>query len=80
MYHKTDRKVKPTIVKDYCTLSVSIRELQVRYKRMKTRTQVQKNTLSHYGEVYQDVNESFCIIRSISFDVYIHSLLTKMAC
>ena len=80
MYHKTDRKVKPTIVKDYCTLSVSITELQVRYKRMKTRTQVQKNTLSHYGEVYQDVNESFCIIRSISFDVYIHSLLTKMAC
>ena len=77
MYHKTDRKVKPTIVKDYCTLSVSIRELQVRYKRMKTRTQVQKNTLSHYGEVYQDVNESFCIIRSSSFDVYIHSLLTK---
>ena len=83
MYHKTDRKVKPTIVKDYCTLSVSITELQVRYKRslrMKTCTQVQKNTLSYYGEVYQDVNESFCIIRSSSFDVYIHSLLTKMAC
>ena len=34
----------------------------------------------YYGEVYQDVNESFCIIRSSFFDVSIHSLLTKMAC
>ena len=31
-------------------------------------------------EVYLDVNESFCIIRSSFFDVYIHSLLTKMVC
>ena len=33
----------------------------------------------YYGEVYQDANESFCIIRSSFFDVYVHSLLTKMA-
>ena len=49
MYNKTDRKVKPTIVKDYCTFGVSITELQVSYKnsvRMETRTQGQKNTLS----------------------------------
>ena len=46
MYNKTDRKVKSTIVKDYCTFGVSITELQVRYKRsfrMETRTQGQKN-------------------------------------
>ena len=49
MYNKTDRKVKTTIVKDYCTFGVFITELQVRYKRsfrMETRTQSQKNTLS----------------------------------
>ena len=49
MYHKTDRKDKPTIVKDDCTFDVSITELQVRCKRsfkMETRTQGQKNTLS----------------------------------
>ena len=34
----------------------------------------------YYGEVYQDVNESFCIVKSSFFDVCIHSLLTKMAC
>ena len=48
MYNKTDRRVKPTIVKDYCTFGVSITELQVRYKRsfrMEARTQGQKNTL-----------------------------------
>ena len=46
MYNKTDRKVKPTIVKNYRTFGVSITELQVRYKRsfrMETRTQGQKN-------------------------------------
>ena len=49
MYNKTDRKVKPTVVKDYCTLGVSITELQGRYKRssrMERRTQGQKNILS----------------------------------
>ena len=83
MYNKTDRKVKPTIVKDYCTFGVSITEVQVRYKiifRMETRTKGQKNTPSVYGEVYQDINESFYIIRSSFFDVCIRSLLTKMAC
>ena len=42
MYNKTDRKVKSTIMKDYCTFGVSITELQVRYKRsfrMETRTE-----------------------------------------
>ena len=33
MYNKTDRKVKPAVVKDYCTLGVSITELQGRYTR-----------------------------------------------
>ena len=78
MYNKTDRKVKLTIVKDYCTFGVSITEVQVKYKRsfrMKTGTQGQKNTLSVYGEVYQDINKSFCIIRSSFFDVYIHASL-----
>ena len=49
MYNKTDRKVKPTIVKNYRTFGVSITELQVRCKRnfrMETRTQGQKNPLS----------------------------------
>ena len=63
--------------------------------RTETHTQGQKNTLYliyiyiyiytyicidiYYGDVYQDVNESFCIIRSSFLDVYIHSQLTKMA-
>ena len=55
MYNKTDRKIKPTVVKDcWCTFSVSIKELEVRYKRsfrMETRTQGQKNTLS---DIYID--------------------------
>ena len=49
MCSKTDRKFKPTIMKDYCTFGVSIAELQARYKRsfrMGTRTQGQKNILS----------------------------------
>ena len=49
IYNKTDRKVKPTIVNDYCTFGASITEVQIRYKwssRMETRTQGQKNTLS----------------------------------
>ena len=49
MYNKTDRKVKPAIVKEYCTFGFSITELKVRYKRsfrMETPTQGQKNTLS----------------------------------
>ena len=49
MFNKTDKEVKLTIVKDYCTFGVSIAELQVSYKRsfrMETRTQGQKNTLS----------------------------------
>ena len=52
MSNKTDRKVKPIMVKDYCTFGISITELQVRYKRsfrMATGTQGQKNTLS---EIY----------------------------
>ena len=49
MYNKTEKEVKLTIVKDYCTFGVSIAELQDRYKRgfrMETRTQGHKNTLS----------------------------------
>ena len=49
MYNKTDRKVKPTIVKNYRTFGVSITELQVRFKRsfrIETRTQGQKNSFS----------------------------------
>ena len=34
MYNKTDRKVKRTIVKDYCTFSVSITDLQVDTKEV----------------------------------------------
>ena len=56
MYNKTDRKVKPTIVKDYCTFGVSITELQVRYTRsfrMETRTQGWKNILSVNIKIYR---------------------------
>ena len=59
MYNKTDTKVNPTIVNDYCTFGVSITELQVTYKRsfrMETRTQGQKNTLTY---IYIPLNQLY---------------------
>ena len=68
---------------DHCIFGVSIREVQVSYKRnfrMETHAQDQKKyplrnihiyiyIYIYYGEVYQDLNESFCIIRSSFSDV-----------
>ena len=63
-----------SVVKNYCTYGASNTEVQVRYKRsakMETRTHDQKNNLFVYGEVYQDINESFLLLLEVTFLMYI---------
>ena len=74
MYIKTDRKVKPTIVKDYCTFSVSITELEVRYKRS-SRMETRKHTYAYiyiYIYIYMHIYISIYIYRYIYIRIYIY--------
>ena len=75
MYNKTDRKVKSTIVKDYCTKLGTKQVWGWKHVHRKIFSVIYIRNIYiyiyiYYGEVYQDINESFCIIRS-SFLMYI---------